>query len=155
MTFSVVIPFTPESASTAVALAEAVWAPGADVLLAGPQRLDVTGARALEVSGGPGRALRQGLQAVKQPITIVLDPHLQIGADDVSAVAAPVANDTADAVFGEHPSSSASFQQRTLIQLVRRVTGVAMRAPFSGVRAFRTDALQKLSLRAEDEAIDP
>lgn len=154
MSFSVVIPFTPESREPALALADVMRSSGSDVVLSGPDTVHVEGARSLNITGGPGRALREGLQAAKKPITVVLDPRVRITRDDAQRVAEPVAQDQADAVFGAHAVSATTIADKTLTSLAGRVTDVRLATPFPAVRAFKTDALRKLSLRADDEAID-
>lgn len=155
MSLSIVIPFTEASAGPAAELALQARGPGRDVVLAGPSALDVEGTRHLEVSGGAGAALRQALGDARSPVSLVLHPTIRFQSEDLDRVVAPVVNDEADAVFGAHPWSPRSFQDSTVRRLAQTVTGVPLSTPFSGLRAFRTDVLKQLTLRANDEAIDP
>ena len=156
MSLSIVIPFTAASADQALHLAALARGQGRDVVLAGPATSHIEGARSIEVAGGMGSALREALKGSTATISVVLNPTIDLHANDISKVIAPVVSDEADAVFGAHPSSfPRKLPESTVRRLAHTVTGVSLSAPFSGMRAFRTEVLQKLPLRADDEAIDP
>lgn len=155
MSLSIVIPFTASSAESAAQLALDARGPNRDIVLAGPSALRIEGTRAVEVTGGSGAALREGLKAARGDVSLVLNATIGLAADDLDRVVAPVREDEADAVFGAHPWSARGLQDSTVRRLAQTVTGVPLSTPFSGLRAFRTDVVRQLPLKADDEAIDP
>lgn len=155
MSLSIVIPFSHLSAAPAAQLAASVRGEGRDVLLAGPSALNVEGTRGFEVSAGMGASLRKALKHANAQVSVVLNPTVGLAEGDLNGVIAPVMSDDADAVFGAHPVVAQRLHETAVSRLARTVTGMPLSAPFSGVRAFRTDALKQLSLRSDDEAIDP
>ena len=155
---SVVIPFDPSSAEAAALFARELAARGAQVLLAGEGAIggDLGAVEVLHATG-KGAAVRQALARARRPITILQDPDQAYPTNAYPRLTAPIESDAADAVFGQrlrpgHPF--AGLPDRALGQFTQLVTDVALRDPLTGLKAFRTEALQSLKLTSADDDID-
>ncbi|CAM3294700.1 methyltransferase domain-containing protein [Corallococcus sp. ZKHCc1 1396] len=155
--FSVVLPYTPATASAAARFAHAL-AGQAQVVLAGEGPVEVSpgpNVHVLASQGGKGAAIRAALPHVTGSMTVLQDPDAAYSPDSYAALVQPLRDDTADAVFGRRPGNSAELMaERALGGITRFVTDVALADPLTGLRAFRTDALRSIQLTSDDDAVD-
>lgn len=157
---SVIIPFSPDTAGAASRLAQAVAAQASQVLLAGQGAVEAPGARSVQVLqgyAGKGAAVRAALEQVQAPITVLQEPDAAYPTEGYAALAQPIAEDKADAVFAQRRGRGAGpalLAERALGGLARLVAEVGLTDPLTGQRAVRTQVLRELALAREDEAVD-
>ncbi|MEN9799547.1 MAG: hypothetical protein RL653_3244 [Pseudomonadota bacterium] len=140
MPCTVVIPFRPESAATAVTLALAAQQAGHPVVLAGPQPLELPGARSVQADSRDD-AVREGLRAVQTPLALVHAADVPWQAADAQALLRPLEADAADATFAA-PTDGLPLVEKGLSQLARAVTGVDLPDAFPALRGFKLDAVR-------------
>ncbi|RYZ40638.1 MAG: methyltransferase domain-containing protein [Myxococcaceae bacterium] len=154
---SVVLPYTPATASAAARFAHALTGK-AQVVLAGEGPVDVTpgpNVHVLSAQGGKGASIRAALPHVTGSLTVLQDPDAAYTPDSYAALVQPLRDDTADGVFGRRPGNSAELMaERALGGITRFVTDVALADPLTGLRAFRTEALRSIQLTSDDDAVD-
>lgn len=155
---SVVIPFDPGSAEAAALFARELAGRGAQVILAGEGELggELSGVEVLRASG-KGMAIREAAARADRPITILQDPDQAYPTAAYPKLSAPIESDSADAVFGRrvakgHPLSV--LPDRALGRFSHFVTDVDLTDPLTGLKAFRTEALQSLKLTSTHDEID-
>ncbi|MFL5349031.1 MAG: bifunctional glycosyltransferase/class I SAM-dependent methyltransferase [Hyalangium sp.] len=156
---SVVVPYTPTTATVAARFAQAL-AGRAEVVLAGEGVVEVAPGPGLHVlSGlvGKGAAIRAALEKVTGEVTVLQDPDVAYTPEAYDALCRPIQEDTADAVFGRRSAPGLRpelLAERALGGVTRFVTDVPLVDPLSGMRAFRTEALRSVKLTSEDDAVD-
>lgn len=156
---SVVLPYSPTTASIAARFAQAL-AGRAEVVLAGDGPMEVLpgpGVHVLSGKVGKGAAIRAALEKVTGAVTVLQDPDEAYTPESYEALCRPIQEDTADAVFGRRTGSGLRpevLADRALGGFTRFVTDVGLEDPLTGVRAFRTEALRSVTLTSEDDAVD-
>jgi SAM-dependent methyltransferase len=142
-TFSVLIPFDPQSSAAAAATASAARAAGAaEVLVSGEGEIETApGVRRVLTGGGRGEAVQQGVRQLESDCTVLLEPVASAVTPQLSVLCEPVLKDQADVVIGtgedEHP---------LLNRLAREISDLPLQRPLGPVQAIRTDALRSLKL---------
>lgn len=156
---SVVLPYSPTTASIAAQFARAL-AGKAEVILAGEGPVEVVpgpGVHVLSGQVGKGAAIRAALEKVTGAVTVLQDPDEAYSPEAYAALCRPIEEDTADAVFGRRTRPGLRpelLADKALGGFTRFVTDVGLADPLTGVRAFRTEALRSVTLTSEDDAVD-
>lgn len=134
---SVVIPTTRSTAQTGANLQQALEALGAQVLLA-------------DADAGRGAALKSALKKVKGEVTVLQEPDPAWQPQQLTELAQPILDDTADVVVATRVGLSAP--ERALAALARKVAQVEVGDPLSTRRAFRTQLLRDTDFKDDIDA---
>jgi len=146
---SVLIPFDSSRGVVAAETGRRLASSVAQVVLVGPDPVDVDGASVELVVGTNGSGLRSGLDRLREPITVVLEPYAQPTIPELRAICQPIVADEADVVLGGTVHSAGA----ALNALARTVAGVRVRSPLAPVRAVRTEVLRSLNLVSQGSAV--
>lgn len=156
---SVVVPYSPTTATVAVRFAQAL-AGRAEVVLAGDGVVEMApgpGLHVLSGLAGKGAAIRAALEKVTGAVTVLQDPDVAYTLEAYDALCRPIHEDTADGVFGRRSAPGLRpelLAERALGGFTRLITDVPLEDPLSGLRAFRTEALRSVKLTSDDDAVD-
>lgn len=152
---SVVVPFSKDSAPAALALArDGAALPRVQVVLAGetaPGELP-TGVEWVRAEGGKGRALRAALGSVEASVVLLQDADAAYNVDAWQALAAPVREGQADAVWGRR--TGIPLPEVALGRLANWVSSTQLEDPLSGQKALRTEVLREAQLCSEGDDVD-
>lgn len=152
---SVVVPFSPDTADAALALArDGAALPRVQVVLAGespPGELP-TGVEWVRAPGGKGRALRAALGSVEAKVVLLQDADAAYNVGAWQALAAPVLEGTADAVWGRR--TGIPLPDLALGRLANWVSSTHLEDPLSGQKALRTELLAEAQLSSEGDDVD-
>ncbi len=171
---SVLVPVTNRASVPALAnlLRSARNAPGVeDIVVAGrlgeSDRVELgeAGVRTLVVGGGRGAAIKAALPMLKGESVILQDADPSYRADEYPTLLAPLADKTADAVYGVRfgllssgARSVGSFYGQladgALSLLTSAVTDLSLTDAETGLKAFRTEILRGMPLQSTDAGID-
>jgi 2-polyprenyl-3-methyl-5-hydroxy-6-metoxy-1,4-benzoquinol methylase len=146
---SVLIPFDSSHPAVAVETARRLARGVSQVVLAGeaPPEMDTSG---VEMAVGlNGTALQSGVERLREPITVVLEPGANPSVEELRVLCGPIRSDEADVVV----AAIAERSEDALSALARRVAGLKVRDPLSPIRAVRTDALRPLHLVSQGTAV--
>lgn len=141
--FSVLIPFEPRSAESAIETARhALKANAAQVVLAGIGLRSVPGhAILVEPPTNGGADVHHAFGRLGQPCTVLVTPGTSPSREQLGALSAPVNRDEADVVV---PSGNIFNGHAVLDALTRGISGLPIKHPLAPVTAVRTTALQSL-----------
>jgi SAM-dependent methyltransferase len=140
-TFSVLIPFDPQSSGAAAATADkALDAGAAEVVVSGQGDIRVRSeVRQILVRGGRGDAVQEGVRNLQSDCTVLLEPRASAAVSQLSMLCAPVLKGRADVVVGTGPD-----EHPILNRLAREISDLPVRRPLGPVQAIRTEALRSL-----------
>lgn len=137
-----------------------------EILVAGPGGHAVAGAPKTQVLGGPpgrGLAVRAGLARAAFPAFLVQDADPLYDPAEYARLLAPLDAGEADAVYGVRwqtngargvTSFAGHVADRALTLFTGAVANLALADGETGLKAFRTDVLRRVTLTADDAGID-
>jgi glycosyltransferase involved in cell wall biosynthesis len=117
-----------------------------------------------QANRGKGAALRAGIPHITGDVVVIQDADLEYDPGEVGSLIEPIVRGVADVVYGSRlsggrPQRAYLFWHMVGNRFLSLVTGLLFNTTLSdmetGYKAFRTDVLKSLDLRADDFAIEP
>ena len=115
-----------------------------------------------ERNQGKGAAVRTGYQSARGEIVTIQDADLELNPEEIPNLIQPILDGTADVVYGSrfvygwnHRSRLNAFANRFLSGLTNLLYGTRIRDMEACYKVFRTELLQRFTLRANRFDFEP